>query len=145
MLSALRSAFVFAFASAFVVLAMPGCSQQGEGERCDSAKNGDEDCESGLTCVLKSTLLDKTADRCCPPEGTSTNKRCFRGSATSTGGSGGGGATTGGTETGGTDTGGTDTGGTDTGGTDTGGTDTGGTDTGGTDSAGGSDAAGGGG
>jgi len=115
MLSALRSVLAFGLASAVVVLAVPACSQQGEGERCDYAKNGNEDCESGLTCVLKDSLLERVTDRCCPPEGTGNSSRCRRRTgADDTGGTGG----TGGTDTGGTGgTGGTDAGGTDTGGT----------------------------
>jgi hypothetical protein len=133
MLSVLRSAVVFGFASALVVLAMPGCSQQGEGDRCDNAKNGNEDCESGLTCVVSKNLLNKDiGDRCCPPTGVGSNSRCTRGSGTDAGGTGGGssGGSSGnagdpGTETGGTNaSGGTEpTGGT----TATGGTDSGGT------------------
>jgi hypothetical protein len=117
--SALRSAVVLAFVSALAVLSMPGCSQQGIGERCDRAKNGDDDCDSGLSCVAKSELLDKVTDRCCPAVGSGKeDSRCTRattGSSSSAGSSSGG---TGGTSSG---TGGTssDTGGTssDAGGT----------------------------
>ena len=86
--SALRSAVVFAFVSAIAALTVPGCSQQGEGERCDSAKNGDQDCDSGLTCVRKGELLEGITDRCCPAEGSESDKRCTRGVATSTGSAG---------------------------------------------------------
>jgi hypothetical protein len=79
MSSALRSAVVFAFVSAIAVLTFPGCSQQGEGERCDSAKNGDQDCDSGLSCVRLSELSDGVTDRCCPAEGSEGDKRCTRG------------------------------------------------------------------
>lgn len=81
MSSALRSAVVFAFVSAIAVLTVPGCAQQGEGERCDSAKNGNEDCDSGLTCVRAGELSDKITDRCCPAEGSESDKRCTRGVA----------------------------------------------------------------
>jgi hypothetical protein len=84
MSSALRSAVVFAFVSAIAVLTVPGCAQQGEGERCDSAKNGDEDCDSGLTCVREGELAGGTTDRCCPAEGSETDKRCTRGVPMST-------------------------------------------------------------
>jgi hypothetical protein len=123
MSSALRSAAVFAFVSAIAVLTVPGCSQQGEGERCDSAKNGDEDCDSGLTCVRLNELLEHTADRCCPAEGTETDRRCNRGAPTApepTAGTSSGGTSSGGTSSGGTSSGGTGaTGAESTGGGDT--------------------------
>ncbi|HYQ14442.1 MAG TPA: hypothetical protein VEQ58_01750 [Polyangiaceae bacterium] len=87
--SALRSAAVFAFVSAVAALAMPGCSQQGEGERCDSAKNADADCDNGLTCIGKGDLLEHVTDRCCPAAGTESDKRCVRGSTMGSSGSGG--------------------------------------------------------
>ena len=123
MSSALRSAVVFALVSAFAVLTVPGCSQQGEGERCDSAKNGDEDCDSALTCVRANELIEGIADRCCPAEGTETDRRCNRGvptvsqptAGTSSGGTSGGGTSSGGTESGGAGaTGAESTGGADT-------------------------------
>jgi hypothetical protein len=78
MSSALRPAAIFAAILALTALAMPGCSQQGEGERCVSAENGDGDCNSGLTCVASGKLLDKSTDRCCPAEGTQSDSRCTR-------------------------------------------------------------------
>jgi hypothetical protein len=95
--SALRSAAVFAFLSAVVVVSMPGCSQQGEGERCDQAANGDADCNDGLTCVASDNLLEMTADRCCPAAGTETDARCKLRSTgpTNNGGSSGSGGTAG--------------------------------------------------
>jgi len=51
--------------SAVVILAVAGalsvfsaCSNNGEGERCESA-NGSDDCQDGLICVQ---------ERCCPPD-----------------------------------------------------------------------------
>jgi hypothetical protein len=141
----LRPALVFAFASALALLSMPGCSQQGEGERCDAVKNGNDDCESGLVCVSHSLLLDQVTDRCCPAEGTGSDKRCTRGTAASSSTTSGGTSSTSGGTT--SDAGGapSDTGGTtsDSGGTTS---DAGGTasDAGGTASdAGGMGAAGG--
>ena len=87
--SVLRSAAVFAFVSVIAVMSAPGCSQQGEGERCDSAKNGDADCDSGLACVKKGDLLENITDRCCPAEGTESDTRCTRGTPVSMGGTGG--------------------------------------------------------
>jgi hypothetical protein len=102
--SLLRPAALFAFVSTLTVMSMPGCSQQGEGERCDSAKTGNADCNSGLTCVPKSELLEKTADRCCPADGTQTDSRCDRvGPGSTNGGStGSAGAPAGGEASGGT-------------------------------------------
>jgi hypothetical protein len=60
-----------------------GCSQQGEGDRCDSQANGDADCEPGLTCKAANLLQngnDQT-DRCCPTT-PSTNARCAPATAT---------------------------------------------------------------
>ncbi len=87
MSSALRNVLALALVSAAVALGAPGCSQQTEGERCDSAKAGDEDCDSGLTCVGRLSLLEGITDRCCPEAGTETDKRCTRGAPG--GGSGG--------------------------------------------------------
>lgn len=101
MASAFRSIAVLAVASALAVLSAPGCSQQGEGERCDrlQASNTSSDCDSGLSCVAAAEL-DSPVDRCCPPEGQETSDRCTRKRSTTTGGTSSGG--TGGTSSGGT-------------------------------------------
>jgi hypothetical protein len=99
--SVLRSVAALAFVSFVAVLSAPGCSQQGEGERCDSAKNGDADCDSGLSCVKAKELLSQTTDRCCPADGQENDARCTRGVPSSTGGSSTGGSSTGGTNAGG--------------------------------------------
>jgi len=88
--SVLRSVAVFGFVAALAMLSAPGCSQQGQGERCDSAKNGDLDCDSGLTCTKKAQLLEGITDRCCPAEGSETDKRCTHGVAPTMGSSGSG-------------------------------------------------------
>jgi hypothetical protein len=101
MASALRSVAVFAVASALAVLSAPGCSQQGEGERCDISA----DCDSGLTCVSANDLLEEITNLCCPSEGDETTQRCTRkGTGSSTGGTsnGGSGSGLGGTAAGGT-------------------------------------------
>jgi hypothetical protein len=87
MSSVLRSIVILSFASLAALLSAPGCSQQGEGERCDSAKNGDDDCDSGLTCVSANELLSPETDRCCPADGQESDSRCTRGAPTSSGGS----------------------------------------------------------
>ncbi len=64
------------FASSLLLLAMPSCSKQGEGERCDTANNND-DCESGLICQNVQTYW-----LCCPPPGTQPSvAACFAGTA----------------------------------------------------------------
>lgn len=86
----------FAFAP-LAVWAVLSCSNQGEGERCDT-KSGNADCETGLIC----TDVGQGVSRCCP-EGTSADSRCQSsgigtGGTTSNGGSSGSsGASVGGT------------------------------------------------
>jgi hypothetical protein len=74
--SVLRSVAVFSFVSVVALMSAPGCSQQGEGERCDDAKNGDLDCDDGLVCVKASQLRDQTADRCCAVSETDRTGLC---------------------------------------------------------------------
>jgi hypothetical protein len=110
MSSALRHVLALVLVSAAVVLGgAPACSQQTEGERCDSAKAGDADCESGLSCVSRNSLLEGVTDRCCPAAGEETDKRCTRGTPGSGGGTGGSSGGTGGSSggTGGSSGGGT--------------------------------------
>lgn len=45
--------------------AVPACSSYSEGERCQS-ENGDDDCQSGLSCTPAAQLTNTTSDRCCP-------------------------------------------------------------------------------
>ncbi len=103
MASAFRSAVVLAVASTLTVLAASGCSQQGEGQRCDrfQANNTSSDCDSGLSCIA-AEQLDSPTDLCCPPEGQESNERCTRKSRSApTGGtSSGGSASSAGTGTG---------------------------------------------
>ena len=49
----------------------PGCSNQAEGERCDTNgdNGGNDDCQSGLVCVHANQLNGASdSDRCCPPD-----------------------------------------------------------------------------
>lgn len=88
--SVLRSVAAFAFVSALAVLSAPGCSQQGEGQRCDSSKNGDADCDDGLVCIKKNELTNGLADICCHSDpANDTKSRCVRGGIVGTGGTGG--------------------------------------------------------
>jgi hypothetical protein len=102
MASLLRSTLVFAFASSLIVLAVPACSEQGEGERCDRAKaGGDSECDSGLICVPQSELLEELTDLCCPPEGQESTERCTRKGSSGTAGSSNGGSNSSGNGAGG--------------------------------------------
>ena len=58
----------------------PGCSSQGEGERCDK-NNDNSDCESGLECVsvVTGTGTTGTQFRCCPNPRTSSSSAACRG------------------------------------------------------------------
>lgn len=59
-------AALFAFVLPLILgLSALGCSNQGEGERCDH-RNNNNDCESGLICTSKETLRSNS-DLCCPP------------------------------------------------------------------------------
>lgn len=75
----LRTVAVFALGASFA----SGCSRQGEGERCDSWKAGDTDCDSGLVCKRCEDLQDGTTDRCCPPGTEYSDARCQPGSSNS--------------------------------------------------------------
>jgi hypothetical protein len=88
---ALRSIAALSFVTALAVLSAPGCSQQGEGERCDLEKNGDADCNDGLTCIKATDLHDGITDRCCPADGTESDSRCTRATIMASGGSSSGG------------------------------------------------------
>jgi hypothetical protein len=104
-------------------LSLPGCSRQGEGERCSRTANVDADCDDGLVCVPDKSTTD--FGRCCPPEGAQiSDSRCNFSTTTSTGGtSSGGGTSTGGSTSGGTSSGGASSGGVNAGGdSSTGGT-----------------------
>ena len=73
------SLFAAAFlASMVAVVAMPGCANQGEGERCD-VNNNNDDCASGLTCQ---TIPGQPTTLCCPqPPAQPTVPQCFAGQA----------------------------------------------------------------
>lgn len=62
-----RKAGLLATALAAGFLAIVACSNQSEGERCDSL-NGDEDCQTdeGLVCYPAPLLNNAGSDRCCP-------------------------------------------------------------------------------
>jgi hypothetical protein len=93
MASALRSVLLASFVCGVTVLLAPGCSQQGEGERCDRVKTQNSDCDSGLVCVPARQLVDPSSDRCCAPTaGDDTDPRCRRKTGTTDPGTGEGGS-----------------------------------------------------
>jgi len=77
------SAAILALAGSLPLLAMSGCADQGEGERCtrfpagDAGTNGSSECASGLICTAPNanvvTLTTPGVGNvgvCCPPSGT---------------------------------------------------------------------------
>jgi hypothetical protein len=48
-------------------LALFACSNQAEGERCESLQ-GNDDCQDGLICYQAALLIGTTSDRCCPQD-----------------------------------------------------------------------------
>jgi hypothetical protein len=79
--TARRLAFAALVPALLVLSVVPGCSGQGEGERCgdDAGVIDNGDCSSGLICVPASTLLTGQTDmtnRCCRPGGVVTDARC---------------------------------------------------------------------
>jgi hypothetical protein len=77
---------------------VPGCANQGEGDRCGSPvlqpiADDNADCGDGLVCTPKSSLLVATTPRCCYPGGRVTDSRCLPAEVTpASGGASGGGA-----------------------------------------------------
>src|SRR6478752_4934784 len=61
-----------------LLVVVPGCAKQSEGERCGDNSFGpdDEDCEDGLVCQLKESLLHKETNRCCYADGHYNDSRC---------------------------------------------------------------------
>jgi hypothetical protein len=81
-----------------LVAVVPGCAKQSEGERCGYEQLVDnEDCDDGLVCVSKTTLLDNSVNRCCYANRTVSDSRCEPagpGTGPTAGAGGGGGAGT---------------------------------------------------
>ena len=63
----MRAPALLLFALVSSLTASLACSSQGEGEVCDR-NNGDNDCQSGLTCVAAPGVSDTLTNsfRCCP-------------------------------------------------------------------------------
>ena len=74
---ALAAIVAVAGAAAFV----PACSDSGEGGRCDKLDDngGNDDCQSGLSCVAGQSLPSHPpGDICCPTDLTYTDPICAR-------------------------------------------------------------------
>jgi len=52
------------------VAAFPGCSNQGEGQRCSTLgeNGGNDDCASNLRCTKKDLIEGAQDDLCCPED-----------------------------------------------------------------------------
>jgi hypothetical protein len=75
-----------------IFTAIPGCSNESEGQRCgDDLGTNDDDCASGLVCISSALLLNSNgANRCCYAEASEvTDSRCTRTTNVAAGGSGG--------------------------------------------------------
>lgn len=61
-----------------VLLGQASCSNQSEGERCNTLgdNGGNDDCQVGLVCKPKSQLNGAQDDLCCPLTGTPTVAAC---------------------------------------------------------------------
>jgi len=105
----------------FLFSAVPGCSNQAEGERCgDDVTVNNDDCTAPLVCTK---FNDNDFGRCCDPNPSIVHdSRCLRSGNTASGGSGGSATAGTGGSAGGSDLGGT-TGLAGTGGSAAGGTD----------------------
>lgn len=93
--TARRVALLALFPALLSLSVIPGCSQQGEGERCgDSLGVADsDDCGSGLTCTAHGVLLNGSSDmanRCCYADRKATDSRCTLAGASAAGASSGG-------------------------------------------------------
>ena len=90
-------ALVVAIPALLVFCVIPGCSNQGEGDRCGSpersvSKADDADCGDGLVCKAKASLVGRTAHRCCYPDHV-TDSRCLPDETAAGGGDSVGGGT----------------------------------------------------
>ncbi|MSP26291.1 MAG: hypothetical protein EXR75_14275 [Myxococcales bacterium] len=66
-------------AIAAILALADGCSQQGEGARCDAAaglSGTESDCADGLVCTDPTLLEYPKTSLCCPSDGTFTSVGC---------------------------------------------------------------------
>ena len=92
--TARRLALAGLFPALLSFVVIPGCAQQGEGERCgdSSGVSQNDDCGDGLSCLPAETFLGGTqgSGRCCYPDRKATDSRCTPKGTSSTAGAGGG-------------------------------------------------------
>jgi len=104
--TARRLALAALIPALLLVSVVPGCSNQGEGERCGDTVANNDDCQSGLVCVEIKSQSTPTAPtfRCCNPNHTIINdSRCednASGTTNPDAGTGGGGTSGSGGEAG---------------------------------------------
>lgn len=88
--SARRLALAALVPALLVVSVVPGCSNEGEGERCgdnlanpdDPGTTNDADCQDGLKCIAGASLISGQANRCCDPNPQIVHdSRCQRNTA----------------------------------------------------------------
>jgi hypothetical protein len=79
-LTARRLALVALAPALLLFSAVPGCSNESEGERCgDMVGPNPDDCTAPLVCTPISGTGDTAIDRCCNPNPTIVNdSRCVR-------------------------------------------------------------------
>jgi len=108
-LSLARRVLLAVVPALFLFSAVPGCSNQSEGERCADGFDGKSEpnssnCGSGLVCIAGDQLQVDNGARCCLANGAVTDERCRRktsgevgagGSSAGTGGDSGGGVSAG--------------------------------------------------
>jgi hypothetical protein len=60
------------------IAAAGACAGQGEGQLCNpnAGNAGNDDCQSGLTCVKRPSIVISTFGICCPPTGQATTTAC---------------------------------------------------------------------
>lgn len=73
-----------------LLVVVPGCAKQSEGERCgDDSAPDSSDCEDGLTCISIPPIAGN--NRCCYTDGRGNDSRCNSSTTGSAGASAGGG------------------------------------------------------
>ena len=115
LLTARRFALAVLAPALLIFAAVPGCSNESEGQRCgdDAYGPNNDDCADGLVCIPAAMLLNSNgANRCCFQAASDvSDSRCTRTTNVATGGSGGSGGNAGTTSGGSSGSAGTTSGG----------------------------------
>jgi len=91
-LTARRLALAALVPALLVLCVIPGCSNEGEGERCgdpDGTVTNNDDCGTGLTCTPFKLSDGDTIGRCCYTDHHVTDSRCLMSSGVNATGSAG--------------------------------------------------------